>query len=239
MTDSKLAMLRETFLAAVEAFPSNAQRTLDMCNPGEGAGSYFLTPQTFQSIADAIVLGHREDGFMNDPRISAICKGIRFEGIPGVLGILNIQHMAEDTPMVLVNRHSCDTDDYPELCLEVHIDDLPTTALLKTEVTHGTIIVGPHDGKEVVYTFYPGCATDNPVHIPDVTAFRNRLISKADAARLGITHVKVDRSKGSYPNNGLVQVTRNFVDLVKQETLQQKEKMHASVEAYGFSYQNN
>jgi len=238
MTDSKLARLRETFLAAVEAFPSNAQRTLDMRNPGEGAGSYFLTPQTFQSIADAIVLGHREDGFMDDPRISAVCRGIRFEGIPGVLGILNIKHMSEDTPMILINRHPRETDDFPELCLEVHIDNLPATALLKTEVSHGTIILSPHNGKEVVATFYPGCVSDAPVRIPDVTAFRDRRISKDDAILLGVSHIKVDRSLKPYQHKGRVKVTRNFIDLVKQENLQQQEKMHASVEAYGFSYRD-
>ena len=236
MTQSILEMLCNTFVAAVKNHMENFELTMEMRNPGDGSGSYFLEDQSVQSLCDAIVEGHLPSGFVSDTRIDSTCRGIRFEGIEGILGMIKLSDLNPKNMIMLINHHPRVDDDFPESSPEIHVSRVPGEIIAKTAVTHGTIILGPHAGKEVVYTLFPGCPTSNSPTIPDVTAFRDVNISVEDAIRLGIKHVKLNRSLEIPEAKGIVKITSNFIDLCAQETLKKKNRGHADVEAYGFSY---
>jgi len=126
--------------------PAYIQKTLDMRNPGGQiqAGSKFLDVMSIEDLKSA------DWEPLQDPNIKA--PAIAFTAsIPGKLGIVSIDNLADDQPVAFQLAHGGTggkTGDSAEL-----VAAFPDELLF---VENTTLIAGPHNGKTVVWTFHPG-----------------------------------------------------------------------------------
>ena len=168
-----LADVRQRLLAAREV--SRALKNTDEVLPGyltphlathcgeDAAGSIFVDSETFEPLASGELarqmLGELEYAPLTPDPAWAIpgcryytgitrCQG---SGILGRVGVTSLATLADEDEIELVPVHGAEDK------LEVHyIDITGTTGALTGEVT---VVVGPEQGREVVYTAFPGDPT--------------------------------------------------------------------------------
>lgn len=168
-----LVDIRQRLLAAREV--SRALKSTDEVLPGyltphlathcgeDAAGSIFVDSETFEPLASGELarqmLGELEYAPLTPDPAWAI-PGCRYytgisrlpgSGILGRVGVTSLATLADEDEVELVPVHG------DEARLEVHyIDITGTTGALTGEVT---VVIGPEQGREVVYTAFPGLPT--------------------------------------------------------------------------------
>ena len=168
-----LADVRQRLLAAREV--SRALRSTEEVLPGylvphlgthcgeDAAGSIFVDSETFEPLASGELarqmLGELEyERLTPDP--AWVIPGCRYytgitrcpgSGILGRVGVVPLSQLKDEDEIELVPVHGAENK------LEVHYLDLAgTSGALTGEVT---VVIGPEQGREVVYTAFPGLPT--------------------------------------------------------------------------------
>ena len=142
---------------AIEAFDNTSQvhitKSLAQRNPGpESAGSTFLSKMTEDDLRNADWIP------ANDPDITSPALGFKAP-IPGILGVLPLSELPATQTVRLQPAHKGqvliktgpETGKVAAECVGV----IPNNV---REVDFTTLIIGPHEGKTIVYTFFPGAA---------------------------------------------------------------------------------
>jgi len=113
-----------------------------MRNPSkESEGSTFLEPQTPESLMRA------EWHPYNHPAISLPAVGFMSQ-IPGYFGVLELSNLNSDMPVEIVKSHKGAINE--AVCL------ISSSDTERPKADHTTILLGPGDSGEIVWTFFPG-----------------------------------------------------------------------------------
>lgn len=111
-------------------------------NPSpESEGSTFIEPQTPESLASA-----RWEPY-NHPDISPPAVAYR-ANIPGYFGVINLTEVDRSTPVQIVKAHKGAVNEAS--CLLLASD------VVRPKSDFTTILLGPYEGSQVVWTFFPG-----------------------------------------------------------------------------------
>lgn len=166
--------IRSTVRAAFAASdPAYLERCLAQRLPGtSGAGSRFLTALTLDELQNA-----QWEEYAH-PAIGGGARGFR-ASIRGRLGIIRLSDLGPTTVVTL--------DDRKGTGMVTPVVD----SVLGPEVDFTVLLLGPDDGKEVVWTFFPG----EPINPSQVKAEGSNAhgtqVSVADAIALGLEWAKI------------------------------------------------
>lgn len=153
--------------------PSYLERCLAQRLPGAaGAGSRFLSTLTLDDLQSAPWEEYAH------PAISGGAKGFRAP-IRGRLGIVRLADLDPQATVTLDDRKSTG---WVEPTIE---------GVLGPEQDFTVLIIGPHEGKEVVFTFFPG-EPINPsrVQAEGATAHGTK-VTVEEALKLGLEWAKI------------------------------------------------
>lgn len=111
-------------------------------NPSpESEGSTFFEAQSPESLIEANWSEY------NHPDVLSIAKAFRTD-IPGYFGVVDLREIDSETPVEIVMAHKKTLDE--AACI------IPASEMPRPKADFTTIILGPDDGKEIVWTFHPG-----------------------------------------------------------------------------------
>lgn len=135
------ARVVDALRATAELLPSHWQKLLASRTPGESACGSVCDPQDVP-LADALAFAHWET--YEHPAVMSGCVAYWTRGICGTIGIVPVSDLAEGAELEFRDAHETG---YVEACVRM---ERPARA------TGTCIILGKHEGREVVFTFHPG-----------------------------------------------------------------------------------
>ena len=165
--------MRNRIEAAIIASGDYWQKCLSQRNPGpDSAGSVFDVAQTTESILAACENVKPAD----DPAIKAPAVGFVVP-LSGRMGIVAIDSLSDDTEVTLRDRKGTGQVDA----------EMPGERGKDVDFT--TILIGPNERAEIVWTLFPG-----PSIAPSEVPAENRdgdVVTIAEAKALGLSSVKL------------------------------------------------
>lgn len=153
------------------------EKTFETRNPGpDSEGSVFNEPQSVESLKAA-----KWEAFSH-PDIKAPAKGFSAQ-IPGKIGLVNLADLDPSTPIRMELGHKGEDEFVTTLI------DKADAPLEKLEVDFTVMLIGPGEGGDIVWTFFPG----DPIMPSSMTpSTETESASTAqDAIDLGFSYGKV------------------------------------------------
>lgn len=123
---------------------------------------------------------------MLHPEVAAPCRAFRSDSLRGSNGMVALSDLPAHTQLVLRDVKGTGR------AYAVLFDPLLTESLLINRANNepSWLILGPHEGDEIVYTFHPG----PPAPLSTIDFECDKLITVARAADIGFTHAKLGAS---------------------------------------------
>lgn len=143
------------------------------------AGSYYVDA-TPDEVLEAIYSADWRP--YQHPSIQAPAVGFRAE-IPGMLGVVHVAHLPAGAELRLAPIPKL--PEKLELQVVTESDGIP--------VRHSVMLLGPHEGMEVVWTFHPGDPTP-PSQYSNFPGLAGAVITPEEALSLGLSHAKIVKS---------------------------------------------
>lgn len=168
-----MSEIQDRIAAALAATPAwYLEKTLASRQPGTGVGSRFLVPTTVEDLASA------EWEVYAHPAVQAPAVTFRAP-IPGMFGMVRLDSLDPDACVMLEDaKHTGQVTPVIPGAPEVEVD-------------FTTILLGEDEGKEIVFSFFPG----EPVRPSTVPATglmsHGTLVAVARAIALGLEWAKL------------------------------------------------